>query len=39
MHYLLVAIGLLSAPLGALALTWDFDEGHYLGLDGPRERL
>ena len=27
MRYLLVAIGLLSAPLGALALTWDFDEG------------
>ncbi len=27
MRYLLVAIGLLSAPLGAFALTWDFDEG------------
>ena len=27
MRYLLVAIGLLAAPLGALALTWDFDEG------------
>ena len=27
MRCLLVAIGLLSAPLGALALTWDFDEG------------
>ena len=27
MHCLLVAIGLLAAPLGALALTWDFDEG------------
>ena len=24
---LLVAVGLLAAPLGALALTWDFDEG------------
>ena len=27
MRCLLIAIGLLSAPLGALALTWDFDEG------------
>ena len=27
MRYLLVAIGLLAAPPGALALTWDFDEG------------
>ena len=27
MRYSLVAIGLLVAPLGALALTWDFDEG------------
>ena len=27
MRYLLIAIGLLSAPLGAFALTWDFDEG------------
>ena len=27
MRYLLVAIGLLVAPLGALAITWDFDEG------------
>ena len=27
MRCLLVAIGLLSAPLGVLALTWDFDEG------------
>ena len=27
MRYLLVAIGLLVAPLGAFALTWDFDEG------------
>ena len=27
MRYLLVVIGLLVAPLGALALTWDFDEG------------
>ena len=27
MRCLLVAIGLLAAPLGALALTWDFDEG------------
>ena len=27
MRYLLIAIGLLVAPLGALALTWDFDEG------------
>ena len=27
MRYLLFAILLLSAPLGALALTWDFDEG------------
>ena len=27
MRYLLIAIGLLAAPLGALALTWDFDEG------------
>ena len=27
MRCLLVAIGLLVAPLGAFALTWDFDEG------------
>ena len=27
MRYLLVLIGLLVAPLGAFALTWDFDEG------------
>ena len=27
MRYVLIAIGLLSAPLGAFALTWDFDEG------------
>ena len=27
MRYLLITIGLLSAPLGAFALTWDFDEG------------
>ena len=27
MRYLIVAIGLLAAPLGALALTWDFDGG------------
>ena len=27
MRCLLIAIGLLSAPLEALALTWDFDEG------------
>ena len=27
MRCLLVAIGLLAAPLGAFALTWDFDEG------------
>ena len=27
MRYLLIAIGLLTAPLGAFALTWDFDEG------------
>ena len=27
MRCLLVAIGLLAAPLGALALTWNFDEG------------
>ncbi|MCY4604982.1 MAG: FG-GAP-like repeat-containing protein [Gemmatimonadetes bacterium] len=27
MRCLLVALGLLAAPLGALALTWDFDEG------------
>ena len=27
MRCLLLAIGLLSAPLGAFALTWDFDEG------------
>ena len=27
MRCLLVAIGLLAAPPGALALTWDFDEG------------
>ena len=27
MSCLLVALGLLAAPLGALALTWDFDEG------------
>ena len=26
MRYVLIAIGLLSAPLGAFALTWDFDE-------------
>ena len=27
MRYLLFAIGLLTAPLGTFALTWDFDEG------------
>ena len=27
MRYLLVALGLLAAPPGASALTWDFDEG------------
>ncbi|MXX40418.1 MAG: hypothetical protein F4Z85_20560, partial [Gemmatimonadetes bacterium] len=27
MRCLLIAIGLLSAPLGVFALTWDFDEG------------
>ena len=27
MRYVLITIGLLSAPLGAFALTWDFDEG------------
>ena len=27
MRYLLITIGLLAAPLGAFALTWDFDEG------------
>ncbi|MCE2448594.1 MAG: T9SS type A sorting domain-containing protein [Candidatus Latescibacteria bacterium] len=27
MRCLLITIGLLAAPLGALALTWDFDEG------------
>ena len=27
MRYLLFAIGFLAAPLGAFALTWDFDEG------------
>ena len=27
MRCLLITIGLLSAPLGAFALTWDFDEG------------
>ena len=27
MRYALIAIGLLAAPLGACALTWDFDEG------------
>ena len=27
MRYLIIAIGLLAAPLGALALTWDFAEG------------
>ena len=27
MRYLLFAILLLAAPLGALALTWDFDDG------------
>ena len=27
MRCLLIAIGLLSAPLGTFALTWDFDEG------------
>ena len=27
MRCLLITIGLLSAPLGVLALTWDFDEG------------
>ena len=27
MRYLLVAILLLSAPPGAFASTWDFDEG------------
>ena len=27
MRCLLITIGLLAAPLGAFALTWDFDEG------------
>ena len=27
MHYLLIVIGLLAAPHGAFAITWDFDEG------------
>ena len=27
MHGLLFALGLLTAPLGAFALTWDFDDG------------
>ena len=27
MRYLLFAIGFLAAPLGAFALTWDFNEG------------
>ena len=27
MRCLIVAIGLLAAPLGALAITWDFDDG------------
>ena len=27
MHCLLIALGLLTAPLGAFALTWDFDDG------------
>ena len=27
MHYVLLAILLLTAPVGAFALTWDFDDG------------
>ena len=27
MRCLFITIGLLAAPLGAFALTWDFDEG------------
>ena len=34
MRYLLVALGLLSAPHGVFALTWDFDEGTTWGWTG-----
>ena len=33
-----LTVGLLSGPLGALALTWDFDEGT-TWLDSPGESL
>ena len=39
MRCLLVAIGLLSAPLGALALTWDFDEGTTWGWNAQESLL
>jgi len=39
MRCLSVAIGLLVAPLGALALTWDFDEGTTWGWTAHESRL
>ena len=35
MRYTLLVILLLVAPRGAVALTWDFDEGITWGLDRP----
>ena len=39
MRCLLVVIGLLVAPPGALALTWDFDEGTTWGWTAQESRL
>ena len=39
MRYVFLAILLLAAPLGAFALTWDFDEGITWGWTASRERL
>ena len=39
MRYLLVAIRLLVVPPGALALTWDFDEGTTWGWTAQESRL
>ena len=39
MRYLLLAILLLAAPLGAFALTWDFDEGTTWGWTAHESRL
>ena len=39
MRYLLFAILLLAAPLGALALTWDFDDGTTWGWTAQESEL